>query len=200
LIIVNTFEKKIMSEAEEVQKATNALKAGKIILYPTDTIWGLGCDPGNPEAVKKLFELKGREENKAMIILIERIEQLRDYVVNIPEVAWDIVDYSEKPLTVIYPKGKNVAENLLPTDGSIAIRLVREDFCKALIRKFKKAIVSTSANLSGNPSPASFKDIDQKVIDSVDHVVNLRQNEITSAQPSVVMKIELNGEIKFLRK
>ena len=189
-----------MSEAEEIQKAYDALKAGKIILYPTDTIWGLGCDPSNPEAVKRLFELKGRQENKAMIILIERLEQLRDYVVNIPEVAWDIVDFSENPLTVIYPKGKNVAENLLPADGSIAIRLVREVFCQSLIRKFKKAIVSTSANISGNPTATNFKEIDKSILDSVDHIVNLRQNDKTSAKPSVVMKIELNGEIKFLRK
>lgn len=185
---------------EDINKGLEVLKAGKVLLYPTDTIWGLGCDASNAEAVKKIYDIKGRSESKAMIILIERIEQLRDYVVKVPDIAWDIVDYSEKPLTVVYPKGKNVAHNLLGEDGSIAIRLVRDEFCQALLRKFRKAIVSTSANISGDPSPRFFKEVDPKVIELVDYAVTHRQKDTTPANPSVVMKIELDGEIKFLRK
>jgi L-threonylcarbamoyladenylate synthase len=185
---------------QEVTKTVEALKEGKTILYPTDTIWGLGCDATNPEAVQKVYNIKERDENKALLILIWKIEQLRDYVVNIPDVAWDIVDFSEKPLTVIYPKGKNVAPNVLAQDGSIAIRLVREEFCQAVLKKFNKAIVSTSANLSNKPSAPTYKDIDPIIIQKVDHVVQYRQNDNSISSPSVLMKIELNGEIKFLRK
>lgn len=185
---------------EEVNKTVEALKAGKSILYPTDTIWGLGCDATNPEAVQKIYSIKERDENKAMLILIWKIEQLRDYVEKIPDIAWDIVDFAEKPLTVIYPKGKKVAPNVLAKDGSIAIRLVRDEFCQSVLKKFNKAIVSTSANLSSKPSAPTFRDIDPVIINSVDHVVQYRQNDTSVASPSVLMKIELNGEIKFLRK
>jgi L-threonylcarbamoyladenylate synthase len=188
-----------MDFQEEINKAVEALKEGKTILYPTDTIWGLGCDASNEEAVKKIYEIKERDK-KAFIILIADIGQLRDYVSQIPDVAWDIVDYAEKPLTVIYPKGRKVAENLLSDDGSIAIRLVRDEFCKKLIQKFRKAIVSTSANLSGMPSPGSFKEIDERIIEKADHVVNFKQNEVLNLKPSTIIRLELNGEIKFIRK
>lgn len=185
---------------DEVLRATEALKAGKVILYPTDTIWGLGCDASNADAVSKIYRIKGRSETKAMIILIQQIEQLRDYVVKVPDIAWDIVDFSEKPLTVVYPQGKNIAENLRAEDGSIAIRLVREGFCNALLRKFGKAIVSTSANISGQPFPATFNNIDAQIKQSVDYVVGYRKEEESPSAPSVVMKIEMDGAVKFLRK
>ncbi|MBX9850524.1 MAG: threonylcarbamoyl-AMP synthase [Cytophagaceae bacterium] len=187
-------------QEEEIDKALLALRAGKVILYPTDTIWGLGCDASNEEAVRKIFEIKQRADSKALIILISRIEQLRDYVQKIPDIAWDIVDYSEKPLTVVYPGGRNVAKNVLAEDGSIAIRLVRDEFCMRLIDKFRKPLVSTSANISGMPSAATFQEIKPEILSQVHHIVNHRQDEKNPSSPSVVMKISMNGEVKFLRK
>ena len=189
-----------MKFQEEIEKAVQALKEGKIILYPTDTIWGLGCDASNEAAVKKIFEIKQRADSKALIILISRIESLRDYVQKIPDMAWDIVDFSERPLTVVYPGGRNVAKNVLAEDGSIAIRLVRDEFCMKLIDKFRKPLVSTSANISGELSAATFHQIKPEILNKVDHIVNHRQDEKNAASPSVVMKISLNGEVKFLRK
>jgi L-threonylcarbamoyladenylate synthase len=184
----------------EINKAIEFLKNGNTILYPTDTVWGLGCDVTNASAVKKIFEIKKRVDHKAMIVLISEIGQLYDYVHKIPEIAWDMVDFAEKPLTVIYPKGKGVAAELLGEDGSIAIRLVRDEFCKRLISKFRRAIVSTSANLSGDPTPAKFTEINPAVLSQVDYVVNWRQQETSASKPSTIVKLELNGEIKFIRK
>jgi L-threonylcarbamoyladenylate synthase len=184
----------------EINNTFEHLKKGHIILYPTDTIWGIGCDVSNSAAVKKIYEIKKRADHKAMIILISEIGQLHDYVQKIPEIAWDMVDFAEKPLTVIYPKGKNVAPELLGEDGSIAIRLVRDEFCKKLISKFRKGIVSTSANISGEPSPASFKDISPEILSAVDYVVNWRQQENSGSKPSTIVKLGLDGEINFIRK
>jgi L-threonylcarbamoyladenylate synthase len=185
---------------KEIQNAEESLRNGGVILYPSDTIWGIGCDSSNESAVKKIFELKKRADHKSMIILIADIGQLYDYVHKIPEIAWDMVDFAEKPLTVIYPKGKGVAAELLGEDGSIAIRLVRDEFCKRLISKFRKAIVSTSANLSGDPAPARFTEINPAVLSQVDYVVNWRQQEASASKPSTIVKLGLNGEIKFIRK
>lgn len=189
-----------MVSEEELNKTVQALKEGKVILYPTDTIWGIGCDATNEEAVKRVFEIKGREDSKALIVLIAEIEQLHDYVMKVPDIAWDIVDFAERPLTVVYPQGRRVAPNLLAEDGSIGIRVVKDPFCRALIKKSGKAIVSTSANISGQPSPASFADISQEIRSAVDYTVNYRQEEKTSGVPSMVMKIGMNGEVKILRK
>jgi L-threonylcarbamoyladenylate synthase len=185
---------------QEVNKAVEVLKEGKIILYPTDTIWGLGCDAMNSAAVKKIFALKRREESKAMIVLISDIGQLRDYVEKIPEIAWDLVDFAENPLTVIYPQGKNVAPELLGADGSIAIRLVRDEFCSKVIYKLRKAITSTSANISSEPAPYNFREIKHEILKGVDYVVNWRQKESGDSKPSTIVKLGLNGEIKFIRK
>lgn len=189
-----------MNFEQDVKAAVEALKEGKVILYPTDTIWGLGCDPQNEEAVKKIYQIKGREEGKAMIILVERIEQLRDYVVQVPDLAWDIVEFAENPLTAIYPKGKNVSGNLLPPEGTIAIRVVKDEFCKAVIRKFGKAIVSTSANRSGERSPGNFSEIHPEIIAAADYVAEWRREDKTTANPSTIIEIGLKGEVKFIRK
>ena len=185
---------------EEINQVVSFLEIGKTILYPTDTIWGLGCDPENTQAVKRLYEIKKREDHKAMIVLIAEIGQLYHYVENIPEIAWDIVEFAEKPLTVIYPKGKNTCPELLGPDGSIAVRLTKDAFCTKLIKKFRKGIVSTSANISGDPSPTSFSTINSSIIKSVDYAVNFRKEEILNKPPSTILKLELNGEIKFIRK
>ena len=185
---------------KEIELAAEALKKGQVILYPTDTIWGLGCDPRNDGAVKEIFSIKQRDDSKALILLINEIGRLYDYVLDIPPVAWDIVEYAEKPLTVVYPKGKNVAGAILGEDGSIAIRLTKDEFCKKLINRFGGAIVSTSANISGEPSPSNYSEVAEHVKNKAGYIVNYRREELKMASPSTIIKLELNGEIKFLRK
>lgn len=185
---------------DEINTIVSYLQEGKTILYPTDTIWGLGCDPANDAAVLKLYNIKKREDYKAMIVLIGEIGQLYQYVENIPEIAWDIVEFAEKPLTVIYPKGKNVSKHLIGADGSIAIRLTKDPFCTKIIQKFRKGIVSTSANISGFPSPSNFKEIDAAIVNSVDYAVDHKRTDSSHLPPSTIIKLELNGEIKFIRK
>lgn len=188
-----------MNYQEEVSKAADALRSGKVILYPTDTIWGLGCDASNSAAVKRIFEIKRRNDSKALITLISDINRLQDYVVKVPDIAWDIVEFAEKPLTVIYPKGKNVAQELLAEDGSIAIRVTKDKFCTDVMRLLRKPIVSTSANISGQDSPKSFSEINQEIINAADVVVDFRRDE-KNDKASTIIKLELNGEIKFIRK
>jgi L-threonylcarbamoyladenylate synthase len=189
-----------MKAEEEISVCVDHLKKGNVIVYPTDTIWGLGCDATNTEAVRKIYDIKKRPDAKAMIVLIHEIGQLHDYVVNVPEIAWDLVEFAERPLTVIYPKGKNVSPDLLGEDGSIAIRLVRSDFCNSLLKKFRKPIVSTSANMSGAPSPLKFADIDEMVLKQADYVVGVKYGENMTSAPSTIVKLGLNGEIKFIRR
>lgn len=185
---------------EEVNNTVNALREGKIIVYPTDTIWGMGCDATNEGAVKKLLEIKKRPNDKGLIVLISKIEQLYDYVQKVPDIAWDIVEYAEKPLTVVYPKGRNVAPEVLATDGSIAIRLIKDEFCRRVIDKTRKALISTSANISGQPSPVGYSEISQEILHQAGYVVNLRRSEIKEPVPSTIMSIGLNAEIKFIRR
>ncbi len=185
---------------KEIIQATEALKAGKTILYPTDTIWGLGCDATNSSAVKRIYEIKKREDSKALIILLDDINKLNLYVTKVPDIAWDIVEFSEMPLTVIYPKGKNLAPELLGKDGSIAIRVTKNDFCKKLLYKLGKPLVSTSANISDTPFKGSFSDISEEIKSQTDYIVNYRREEIIKATPSRIIQLELDGEIKFIRK
>src|SRR6185436_15905446 len=147
---------------EEAKKAVEILKAGGTILYPTDTIWGIGCDATNETAVKKIFEIKKREESKSLIVLIDAAEKLNKYVKDVPAVAWDLVEFSEKPLTIVYAGAVNMAKNLLSNDGTVAIRVVKNDFCVELLRKFGKPVVSTSANISGEETPLSFNGISRE--------------------------------------
>jgi L-threonylcarbamoyladenylate synthase len=185
---------------EEIVKALEVLKNGGVILYPTDTIWGIGCDATNPAAVKKVYEIKKRDDSKALVILINEIGKLRTYVNEVPEIAWDLVDFSEDPLTVVYPEGKNLANNLLANDGSVAIRLCKDEFCSKLMERFKRPLVSTSANLSGELSPKNFTEISETVLNEVDYVVNWHQNEIQNPKPSRIVSLGVNGEFKLLRK
>jgi L-threonylcarbamoyladenylate synthase len=190
------FAKKIIMYHEALQH----LRKGETVLYPSDTIWGLGCDSRNEKAIEKLYQLKQRPENKSFIILISKIEQLSEYVVEVPEIAWTLVEFAEKPLTVIYPQGKNLPPNLLGADGSIAIRLVKDEFCKGLIYKFERAIVSTSANLSQQPSPKSFADIDPTIIENVGYILKNPAGESKNTQPSQIVKLGLGGDFEFIRK
>ncbi len=185
---------------DDIVKALEVLQQGGVILYPTDTIWGLGCDATNAEAVKKIYEIKRREDSKSMLVLMENINFLERYVEEVPEVAYDLIEFSEKPMTIIYPGAKSLASNLIAEDGSIGIRVSGEAFTQRLIQRFKKPIVSTSANISGETSPVNFYEIHQEIKESVDYVVGYRQDDTGSANPSSIVKLGVGGEIKILRK
>ncbi len=185
---------------EEIKNALAVLQKGGTILYPTDTIWGVGCDACNKDAVKKLFKIKQRAEYKSMVILVSDDKMINRYVKEVPAIAWDLIEAAEEPLTLIYPEGRMLAENVMAADGSVGIRIVGDEFCKNLIHKFGKPIVSTSANISGERTPNSFDDIKSDIVNNVDYIVNLRQKEMTHSNPSTIIKIAMNGEFKILRK
>ncbi len=182
----------------DLQNALLALKQGKLILYPTDTIWGIGCDATNFDAVEKIYKLKQRQESKSMICLVNNFKMLNRYIEAIPDVAYDIIKYALKPTTIIYDRPIRVAENLISEDNTLAIRVVRNEFCNKLINKFRKPIVSTSANLSGLPSPESFKEIHNDILKGVDYVVNLHHNK-KSSNPSAIIKLSSDGIVKVIR-
>lgn len=184
---------------DELKKCIEVLRKGGTILYPTDTVWGVGCDATNEQAVQKVFDIKHRPSSKSMIILVADANQITFYA-DVPEVALDLVDFSEKPLTIIYPNAKGVAKSLIAEDGSIAIRVVKDEFCKQLINSMRKPLVSTSANISGEPAPDNFYEISEEIKNNVDYVVNLRQQEVHKTKPSSIIKIELNGTIEIIRK
>ncbi|WGH76622.1 L-threonylcarbamoyladenylate synthase [Tenacibaculum tangerinum] len=165
------------------------IKQGNTILYPTDTVWGLGCDATNEEAVKKIYELKNREESKSLIILVASIEMLQEHVENIPEKALELLKNAEKPTTIIYSNPNNLAANTIATDNTIAIRIPQDDFCIQLIEEFGKPIVSTSANVSGESTPKSFSEISEAILKNVDYVVNLHQEKVAE-KSSTILKIE----------
>jgi L-threonylcarbamoyladenylate synthase len=185
---------------EDIEKALAILKAGGVILYPTDTIWGLGCDPTNAEAVQKIFRIKGREPGKSLLVLVNGEVMLERYVAEMPEIALELLEVSDDPLTIIYPAGKNLAAGVCSDEGSVGIRICREEFCSELISRFRKPLVSTSANLSGRPAPENFSDIDGKVISSVDYVVNYRQDDRRQFRSSPVIRLNSDGTIQIIRK
>lgn len=182
-----------------MEKLLETLKSGGIILYPTDTIWGIGCDATDDEAVMRIFELKNRDQNKPLIILVESEKRLQD-LVEVPAVAWDIMDLSEKPITIVYDAPKGISKNLLAEDGSIGIRLVKDEFCKRLISKLNKPIVSTSANFSGEKSPKSFADISPKLINEVDAVAEDQINRVSKWEASSIIRVWSDGRIKVIRE
>jgi L-threonylcarbamoyladenylate synthase len=179
--------------------AIASLKSGGVILYPSDTIWGLGCDVRNDQSIEKLLSIKQRPVEKGLIVLISKIEQLSEYVEEVPEIAWDLVEFAENPLTVIYPKGKNVSPLLLGTDGSIAIRLVKDEFCKGLIYRYQRGIVSTSANISGEASPESFEKISGLIKDQVDYILKNPTQVKGINKPSKIVKLGLGGDYSLIR-
>jgi L-threonylcarbamoyladenylate synthase len=180
-------------------EAIQTLKSGGVLLYPSDTIWGLGCDVRNEQAIEKILELKNRPASKGLIVLISKIEQLSEYVEQVPDLAWDLVEFAEDPLTVIYPKGKNVSPLLLGPDGSIAIRLVKDEFCKGLIYRYQRAIVSTSANLSGEASPLNFAGIAPSIMEGVDLIVKNPAGEGPAKKASKIVQLGLHGDYKLIR-
>lgn len=185
--------------SEEIQNASRFLKEGKIILYPTDTIWGLGCSIDFEEAVDKIFELKGRPRKKSMILLVNSLEMLKKYTIRIHPRIFTLLSYHNRPLTVIYPRTQNLSKSLLAEDGSIAIRVCKDPFCSMLIESLQCPIVSTSANISDEPAPVVFNDISAQIISSVDYVVKHRQNESEPSQPSTIISYDDEGEITVIR-
>ena len=193
----NTTQKEI---AEDIRTAAQTLRQGGLILYPTDTIWGIGCDAANEEAVRRIFQLKQREDSKAMICLVDSANRMQRYLRQVPEVAWDLVEYADKPLTLILDGAVNLAPSLIAEDGSIGLRVTRENISHELCYRFERAIVSTSANISGEPSPVCFDEITDDIKQGVDYIMRSRQNDLSKSKPSQIIKLSLDGQIKIIRK
>lgn len=187
-------------QLQDIAEAVRVVKAGGVILYPTDTIWGIGCDASNPEAVARVYAIKQRTDSKALICLLGSDASLNLYVPDVPEVAYDLIELSTKPLTIIYDNARNLAPNLLADDGSVGMRVTKEEFSQTLCMRCKRALVSTSANVSGQPSPACFADIDPELLQAVNYVCTSRRNEKPQAKPSSIMKLSKNNEIKIIRE
>lgn len=183
----------------EINSCKEVLQNGNTILYPTDTIWGIGCDATNETAVKKIYQLKKRDDSKALICLVANQAMLEKYVEKVPDVAYEIIDFTTKPTTLIFDKPKGLAKNLIASDNTIAIRVASDKFCQYLINKFKKPIVSTSANISGHVSPKKFSDISNEILQGVDYVVNLHR-EKENALPSSIIKLTNDGIVKVIRE
>jgi L-threonylcarbamoyladenylate synthase len=188
-----------MDFREDINNAVKVLREGGVILYPTDTIWGLGCDATNAEAVKRIFEIKRRSDSKSLIVLVNGITMLERYVSSIPPAASAITDVAEKPVTIIYPGGKNLAPGVCSEDGSVGMRVTSDSFCSELITRFRKPVVSTSANFSDATAPGNFSGIDAGIIGSVSYVVRHRQDDNTKHKPSPVIKVNSDGTIKIIR-
>jgi L-threonylcarbamoyladenylate synthase len=183
----------------ELKKTGAILQSGGIILYPTDTIWGIGCDATRPESVQNIYRIKQRDDRKSMLVLVNGINMLEQYINNIPPSALEIIREAVEPTTIIYPGARNLAENLMASDGSIGIRITSDPFCKQLIEITGVPIVSTSANISGGQAPLVYQDIKTEIRQQVDYVVNLRQDETDPSSPSAILKLEENGTITTLR-
>lgn len=184
---------------EEIRKAEEILRQGGVILYPTDTIWGLGCDATDPAAVERIYAIKQRADNKSMLVLLDDAGKIASYA-DVPEIALQLIEVADKPTTIIYPNARNLASNLIGPDKTIGIRITKEEFSKSLIYRFRKPIVSTSANFSGQPSPRCFADINDEIKNAVDYVVDFRQKETQNHTPSSIIKLEMDGTIQILRK
>lgn len=185
---------------DDILSALETLKKGGTILYPTDTVWGLGCDATDFKAVQKIFSIKRRAESKSLIVLVCSFEMIQDYVENIPDIAFDLIQQINKPTTIIYSGAKNLASNVVAADGSIGIRIVKEPFCEELIRQFGKAIVSTSANISDSATPALFQQIPEEIISETDYVVKYKQDVFERAKPSTIIRLYESGEYKIIRE
>jgi len=190
----------MMHFEDDLNNSLKVLRDGGVILYPTDTLWGIGCDPTSHVAVEKIFNIKTRNEGKGLIALVSGVAMLERYVRDVPRIAYDLIEVSESPLTIIYPEGKNLAAGVCSEDGSAALRICNEEFCSELIRRFRKPLVSTSANLSGMPPPATFSEISEAIKGSVDYVVKYRQDDRRKFTASPVIKVEKNGVFTIIRK
>jgi len=189
-----------MTREEDIRKAVEVLRQGGTILYPTDTVWGIGCDATNAEAVKAVYNIKHRDDSKAMICLVDNPNRIQRYVRNVPEVAWDIFELATKPTTIILDGATGLAPNLIAADGSIAMRVTQEEFSKQLCYRFQKALVSTSANISGEPTAQNYRDISEEILNSVDYVCWTRRQEHLPHTPSSIIKLSPSGEVTIIRK
>lgn len=185
--------------ADDLKKAVEVLKRGGIILYPSDTIWGLGCDATRQDAVERIFSIKRRDDGRSLIVLVNGFSMLEHYVRSVPEIAYQLAEIAVSPLTIIYPEGRNLAPGVSGSDGSVGIRICSDGFCNELVTRFGKPVISTSANISDTPAPAVFSEIDKVIADSADYVVSYRQTDRTRNTPSSIIKVEYNGVIKIIR-
>lgn len=191
-------------EKEDLQQALRVLRAGGVIVYPTDTVWGIGCDATNAEAVAKIFTIKQRQDSKSMLVLLDSPAKLQYYVSDIPDAAWQLLEATDenedaKPLTIIYPGARNLAPNLIAEDGSIGIRITNEPFTKALCAQLRHPIVSTSANISGEPAPSVFREINEVILDNTDYCCLFRRDDETPHEPSSIIKVNSDGSFKIIR-
>lgn len=184
---------------EDIRRAVEVMNKGGIILYPTDTIWGLGCDATNADAVRRIYKIKQRTDAKALISLVDSETKVQFYVKEVPEVAWDVMELSERPMTVVFDGGRNLAPNLLAEDGSVAIRITKEVFSKELCMRMKRAVVSTSANISGQPAPRCFSEISEEIKKAVDYICTSRQEEPPTQTASSIIKLGAGGEVTIIR-
>lgn len=189
-----------MKREEDIRNAIETMKRGGVILYPTDTVWGLGCDATNAEAVEKIYRIKKRNDSKALICLVDSDARLQRYVKTVPGVAWELIDTVTEPTTVILDGAVNLAPNLIADDGTIGIRITKEPFSQELCYRFQKAVVSTSANVSGQPTAQNYDDISEEILAAVDYVCFARRQEHKPHKPSTIIKIAMNGEFKIIRK
>ena len=189
-----------MKIEDDIRNAVETMRKGGVILYPTDTVWGIGCDAANAQAVAKVYEIKRRTDSKAMICLVDSDARVQRYVRNVPNVAWELFDCADKPTTIVLDGAVNLAPNLIAEDGSIAIRITKEDFSKQLCYRFQKPIVSTSANISGEPTAQNFMDISQEIIDAVDYVCWSRRQEHKPHKPSSIIRLREDGQVEIIRK
>lgn len=185
---------------DEIKKACEVLQKGGVILYPTDTVWGIGCDATNEEAVRRVYEIKKRADSKAMLVLVDSPVKVDFYVKDVPVVAWDLIEMATRPLTIIYDGARNLAPNLIAEDGSVGIRVTNEEFSRQLCFRFRKAIVSTSANISGEPAAAVFSEISEEILNAVDYVVDYRREETGHPKPSSIIRLGAGGVVKIIRK
>jgi L-threonylcarbamoyladenylate synthase len=204
---------KMRFDREDLAEALRVLRSGGIIVYPTDTVWGIGCDATNAEAVERIYRLKQREDSKSMLVLMDSAAKLNYYVEDVPETAWTLLDCCNgdatlngengemvKPMTIIYPKARNMAENLIAEDGSVGIRITNEPFSKALCAQLRHPLVSTSANISGHPTARFFKEIEQEILDGADYVCRYRREDDCPAEPSSIIKIDADGTFRIIRE
>lgn len=184
---------------DDIVRAVEVMGGGGVIAYPTDTIWGIGCDATNAEAVRRVYSIKHRDDSKALITLVDSEAKVEFYVKDVPEVAWQLIEVADRPLTIIYDNARNLAPNLVAADGSVAIRITTEAFSRELCRRFKRAVVSTSANISGEPAPKTFADISPGILSAVDYVCTSRRAETAPHAPSGIIKLGATGEVKVIR-
>ncbi len=182
-----------------IKEAVNVLRDGGVILYPTDTLWGLGCDATNSDSIRRIYRIKQREDKHSMLILLDAESKLPYYVKQVPEIAWQLIEVSDNPLTIVYPGAKNVASELIASDGSLGIRIVEDEFCSSLIARLKTPLVSTSANTTGETAPENYMGISEKIKGLVDYIVPLRQEETEKKTASSIIKIEIDGQFKIIR-